>query len=212
MKYSRSHMPFLLSVRETALTHLSGLGALIDERFYLHFYPQEESYKIKLWMLVRKVLIFNRLTHISMSELHPNDNYSDDRPLQGLNIDRRVYGVIQKRLSLNLLENSSLDCSKALADLTRSIIRALPPSSSSVGDIAMIAELANILLSRDSLQELLNLRMVCTTTHRCAFPVPLQRHVELPEGLIESFLFGECTGFIRMEHIEAALAMHAVYN
>ena len=124
------------------------------------------------------------------------------------NDDRMITGIVQSRLSLWRLEEVNKTKVTQLARMIFKIVRELPSSPQAADDIKLLPELMNVfLLDKKCLRDMLNLRMVCTTTLRCAFPVPHQRHVELPQGTIESFLGGEYAGYIPLSCISQALSI-----
>ena len=51
-------------------------------------------------------------------------------------------------------------------------------------------------------------RILCKTTYRRSFPVSHQSHIELPVGVIESFLVGDISGIIPFYYVHRALAIH----
>ena len=134
--------------------------------------------------------------------LHPSGQYRSDGH------DSRIRAVIQGRLVLERMNTLSEDKVNQLITLVFEIAAQLPPSSSAVDDIELLPELMNVfLLDRHCLQDLLSIRMICTTTRRRAFPVPSHRHVELPPGLVESYLGGEYASYIPLQYISQALAI-----
>jgi hypothetical protein len=59
-------------------------------------------------------------------------------------------------------------------------------------DVALAADVMNLMMNRDCLRDLHNLRLVCTVTMRGSLPVPSYLLKELPTGVVEAFL-GEAT-------------------
>jgi hypothetical protein len=60
-------------------------------------------------------------------------------------------------------------------------------------DAKLVVDVMNLLTSRADLQDLCNLRLVCKLTYRGSFPVPSYPLLELPTGVVESFVGGSCS-------------------
>jgi hypothetical protein len=73
----------------------------------------------------------------------------------------------------------------------------------------LVADVMNLLMSRADLQDLHNLRIACKLTFRGSFPVPGYPLLELPTGVVESFVGGSCSREVPFHCICKALAMHA---
>jgi hypothetical protein len=123
--------------------------------------------------------------------------------------------IVQKRLCIvGPFESISLDKQKLLSKLCSQIATAqcVPSSATDASEaILLLVELMNLVLDSDHVQDVHNLRMVCKTTHRRAFPVPMHRHIELPIGVIECFLAGEYSAYISYRHIHKAHEIHNNY-
>jgi hypothetical protein len=144
-------------------------------------------------------------------------NYMYYRSNRGLQLEAGVLAVeyaaiFQKRLYIvGPFENIALSKQKLLMRLCTQIATVQVVSSTAVDPseaLTLIVELMNLFLRIDHVQDVHNLRMVCKTTHRRAFPVPMHRHIELPIGVIECFLAGEYSAHIPYRHIRMALDIH----
>jgi hypothetical protein len=112
--------------------------------------------------------------------------------------------IMQKRLCLAPFELVTLAKQQPLKTMCIAIISAQPEQpSNGPADAILLAGLVNLLMRSDLVRDLHNLRMVCKTTLRRSFPVPHQRHLELPVGVIESFLAGDYSAY---------LPFHCVYR
>ena len=148
---------------------------------------------------------FSTRTAEYMSTVHPHDNYSPDG-----NAYNHICTAVQSRLSLERLDEVNVDIARQLTGFVFEIASELLVTISAAERIELLPELMNFFLSdKKYLRDLLSLRMVCTTTRRRAFPIPSYRHIELPIGLIESFLGGEYASYIPLQYLSRALAILA---
>jgi hypothetical protein len=74
-----------------------------------------------------------------------------------------------------------------------------------------MTEPTNLLMNPDALQDLLHLRIACTTTATGTFPVPSKPLLALPHHLVESFLAGDHSWHVSTKDVRAALEDWAEY-
>ena len=67
----------------------------------------------------------------------------------------------------------------------------------------------NVMMSYDTLRDLLSLRLVCKLSHRRSFPVPRRPLLELPTGVVESFVGGEGSHHESFACVRRAFALHS---
>jgi hypothetical protein len=75
-------------------------------------------------------------------------------------------------------------------------------------DAELVADAMNLPMSRDRVRDLHSLRMACMLTYRSSFPVPRHPHLQLPTGVVESFVGGSCLNKVPFRCICRALALH----
>jgi hypothetical protein len=75
-------------------------------------------------------------------------------------------------------------------------------------DAALVTDVMNLLISRTHLRDLHSLRTACQLTMRGSFPVPSYPLMELPTGVVESFVGGRCSRDVSFECLCKALALH----
>jgi hypothetical protein len=75
-------------------------------------------------------------------------------------------------------------------------------------DVALVADVMYLLMSREYLLDLFRLHRTCKLTYRGSFPVPCRPLLELPIGVVESFLGGSCSREVSFACICRALALH----
>jgi hypothetical protein len=76
-------------------------------------------------------------------------------------------------------------------------------------DAGLVADVMNLILTYDAVRDLHSLRMVCELTRRRSFPVPSYPLKELPTGVVESFLGGDCSRHVSFDCIRWALGLHS---
>jgi hypothetical protein len=90
-------------------------------------------------------------------------------------------GVIQDKLLVEPLEAvaaaaTTTPAKRLLVQLaTRTAIDAATSHAATEGNpihAGLVADVINLLMSRDRLQDVISLRMVCKLTYRCSFPAP----------------------------------------
>ena len=118
--------------------------------------------------------------------------------------------IMQKKLSLSLIEGLPEAILRPLAELCACIASELPPPDDPRDDALLLSELMNLLMNRGYLEDMIRLRSVCRTTSRSAFPVPVPNlsHVELPTGVIESFVAGDRSSLVSTAYAHSALVIH----
>jgi hypothetical protein len=72
----------------------------------------------------------------------------------------------------------------------------------------LAADVMNLMMNRDCLRDLHNLRLVCKLTMRGSLPVPSCPLKELPTGVVEGFLGGGHSRTVSFRSICRALALH----
>jgi hypothetical protein len=103
-----------------------------------------------------------------------------------------------QRLLVRLAARTAIDAAVAHA-----ATKAKPIHAGLVGDVM------NLLMSRDCVRDLLSLRLVCKLTARCSFPVPGYPLLELPTGVVESFVGGRWSNEVPLRCIFRAVALHS---
>jgi hypothetical protein len=76
-------------------------------------------------------------------------------------------------------------------------------------DVALVADVMNLIMSRDRVRDVFNLRLVCKLTYRRSFPVRGYPFLELATGVVEDFVGGSGSRHVSFESIERALALQA---
>ena len=153
--------------------------------------------------LINIVLSFSGDVVAYMDEVYPAEMCSANEDLCN-----NIYSVVQGSLSLEQLDTISERSAKQLSAFVFLIVKDLPGNGTVGDDMKLLPKLMNVfLLGIYCLQDLLNLRMVCTATKQCCFPVPHQRSTELPRSAIESFLSGEYSEYIPAKYVSWALTI-----
>jgi hypothetical protein len=141
-------------------------------------------------------------------------NYMSTRPynIQQVDIDILLpeYAVVfQRKLSIARFETLSLLKLRQLLQLCTKITSIQPPTLCGRTDVELLAALMNLFMCRDQVCDLHSMRLLCKTTYRRSFPVPHHRHIELPIGVIESFLGGgDISALVPFYYIRRALIVH----
>jgi hypothetical protein len=76
-------------------------------------------------------------------------------------------------------------------------------------DAVLVADVMNLLMSYETVRDLHSLRLACKMTYRGSFPVPRHPLLELPTGVVESFLGGRWSRDVPFHSICRALALHS---
>jgi hypothetical protein len=105
-----------------------------------------------------------------------------------------------RRLLVLLAARTAIDA--AVAETAAAVIVA--PT-----DAKVVADVMNLLMSRAALRDLHSLRLVCKLAYRGSFPVPRRPLLELPTGVVESFLGGSCSRMVSFDSMCKALTLHA---
>jgi hypothetical protein len=103
-----------------------------------------------------------------------------------------------KRRLVRLAARTAIDAAVAHADEENDPI-----------DAGLVADVMNLLVSCDAVRDLHSLRLVCKLTYRGCFPVPRCPLLELPTGVVETFLGGSCSRKVSFRCICRALALHS---
>jgi hypothetical protein len=117
--------------------------------------------------------------------------------------------ILQRTLSLNVLETMDVSKLKQFMQLCTHITSAQPPPFNGQSDALMLAKLMNLFMCRDRVRDLHNMRILCKTAYRRSFPVPHRLDIELPTGVIESFLASDTSNLmVPFYYLHRALAIH----
>jgi hypothetical protein len=144
--------------------------------------------------------------------------HASDQPQDTVdNFALRFAGVIQDRLAVAPFEAAAAAATTTPAQrllVLQAVRTAIDAAVSHAAteakpiDAKLVADVMNLLMSRDRVRDLLSMRMVCKLTAGCSFPVPRYPLLELPTGLVESFVAGSCSNQVPFCCILRAVALH----
>jgi hypothetical protein len=76
-------------------------------------------------------------------------------------------------------------------------------------DVALVADVMNLLMSCDTVRDMFSLRPTCKLTYRRSFPAPSHPLLELSTSVVEDFVGGSGSRQVAFENIKRSLALHA---
>jgi hypothetical protein len=75
-------------------------------------------------------------------------------------------------------------------------------------DAGLVGAVMNLVMSYDTVRDLHSLRLACKLTYRRSFLVPRYPLLELPTGVVESFVGGYCSRHVSFDFVCRALGLH----
>jgi hypothetical protein len=145
------------------------------------------------------------------------DHHASDQPQDAVDdFARRFAVVMQDRLIVAPLEAAAAKTTRTPAKRRLVRLTARTAIDAAVAhadeedepiDAGLVAEVVNLVMSPDRVRDLHSLRLPCKLTRRRSFSVPGYPLLELPTGVVESFLGGDCSRHVSFDCIRWALGL-----